>query len=235
MHPPDPAAAEPWPEPNLNIPPDDTPEGHRIRSRTTWLLARYDYLQGDSAAQVCERYGLKERSLYDRARREGWRKCDQPDPEHFEPEVDDSPVDCMAMADEALAQVRSALRRRRPAEAASWMRVHDKLTAAVAAREERARRSARVDRERGGASAINLIEEQLRAVREIAGSQAAVDQAAACGALTPEQAEQFSRLNQRLFDCLPGATADPQSSHSDFFEDDDPEPEDPGGYEPPLF
>lgn len=209
-----------------------------MRSRTTWLLARHDYLQGDSADQVCERYGLKKRTLYDRARSEGWRRIDQPDPDPVEDEVDDSPVDCSALADEALTRVRAALRRRRPAEAASWMRVHDKLAALVAAREDRARRSARVDRARGGASAMTLIEEQLRAAREIAGSQAAVDQAATSGALTPEQAGRLSQLNHRLAGAL-GALGDLDStshpSHPDFSGFDDPEPDDPGDYEPPLF
>lgn len=237
MNPPD-AAAEPWPEPNLNIPPDDTPEGHRMRSRTTWLLARHDYLQGDSAEQVCARYGLKVSTLRDRSRREGWRRIDHPDPDPVEDEVDDSPVDCVALADEALMRVRAALRRRRPAEAASWMRVHDKLAALIATREERARRSARVDRERGGGAAadpLGGLMQELKSIQTIARSQTALGQAFADGALSQKRFDALSALNLKAAEALSGAPADPHPSHPDFSGDDDPEPDDPGDYEPPLF
>lgn len=203
----------------VSVPPDHTPEGHRIRSRTTWLLARYDYLQGDSAPQVCERYGLNERTLRDRAKREGWRKVDQPDPDPIEDELDETPVDCQAMADEALMRVRAALRRRRPAEAASWMRVHEKLSAVVAAREERERRSVRVDRARGGGSALEAVERSLASIRETARAQAEVNAAAASGALSPDQAE---ALSQSLWEARRASRsrADPHPSHPDFSDDD---------------
>lgn len=220
--------------PTWTVPPDHTPEGHRIRARTTWLLARYDYLQGDSAEQVCDRYGLKVSTQRDRARKEGWRKIDQPDPDPVEDEIDDSPVDCEAMADEALTRVRAALRRRRPAEAASWMRVHEKLSAVVTARADRERRSARIDQARGGGGALDAVTRSLTSIRNMARAQAEVNAAAACGALSPDQAE---TLSQGLWSARRASRSDddPHSSHSDFSADgpsglsdpddlDDPDP-----------
>lgn len=41
-----------------------------------WRRARADYLAGDSAPVIAERYGLSERSVRRRASLEGWRRCD---------------------------------------------------------------------------------------------------------------------------------------------------------------
>ena len=46
-----------------------------------WTRARADYLAGDSAPVVAERYGLSLRSLRRRAATEGWRRADQMAPE----------------------------------------------------------------------------------------------------------------------------------------------------------
>lgn len=222
--------------PARSVPPDDTPEGHRIRARTTWLLARYDYLQGDSAPQVCDRYGLSESTLRHRARVEGWRRIDQPDPDPVEDDADEGPVDCQAMADEALTRVRAALRRRRPAEAASWMRVHEKLSAVVTAREDRARRVARVDRARGGSAALDGLPaalDPLAAAVALAETQTRLGQAYADGKLPERRFEQLSALTRKAASALAGGDdapgdglddgADLHPSHPDFSEDLDPE------------
>lgn len=47
------------------------PPAHEI-----WSRARSDYLAGDSAPVIAERYGLSERSVRRRASAEGWRRCD---------------------------------------------------------------------------------------------------------------------------------------------------------------
>ena len=47
-------------------------DGYRVRSETTWAAARRDYLAGDTAEAVCDRYGLKLGTLRSRAAREGW-------------------------------------------------------------------------------------------------------------------------------------------------------------------
>ncbi len=41
-----------------------------------WAMARRDYLAGDPASAVAERYGLNERTLHRRAARDGWRRSD---------------------------------------------------------------------------------------------------------------------------------------------------------------
>ena len=50
-----------------------------------WTRARADYLAGQSAPVVAERYGLSLRSLRRRAATEGWRRADQLAPEFNEP------------------------------------------------------------------------------------------------------------------------------------------------------
>jgi len=124
---------------------DDAPRGHdyedpaprdgyRVRSEATWAAARRDYLAGDTAEAVCDRYGLKLGTLRYRAAREGWRRCDAGDPDPW-PDADD-PVedaaadapDLAAMAAQALMRLNRAVRRGRAAEAASWLRTWRALT-----------------------------------------------------------------------------------------------------------
>jgi len=109
-------------------------DGYRVRSEATWAAARRDYLAGDTAEAVCDRYGLKLGTLRSRAAREGWRRCDAGDPDPW-PD-DDDPVedaaadapDLAAMAAQALMRLNRAVRRGRAAEAASWLRTWRALT-----------------------------------------------------------------------------------------------------------
>lgn len=178
MHPIEPAS-----ESRLPLPPPDTPHpiphtpahaslrrGRAVRSDATWDLARDDYLAGDSAEQVCHRYGLSPSTFSDRARRHGWRKRDQPDPEPV-PDIPydadpDGPIDCAALAEQALTRVAQALHNGRASEAASWMRVHDKLLARIEAEAARGRRQERVARARGADVADEALAEALRPLRE---------------------------------------------------------------------
>ena len=50
-----------------------------------WTRARADFLAGESAPVVAERYGLSVRSLRRRAAAEGWRRSDRMAPEFDEP------------------------------------------------------------------------------------------------------------------------------------------------------
>lgn len=90
-------------------------QSHRIRSDETWARARADYLAGDPAPVVRARYDLGESAFNKRARTEGWRRCDQPDPA-VEPDEPlsparmfaDSELDCYDRADLALRCGRAA-------------------------------------------------------------------------------------------------------------------------------
>jgi hypothetical protein len=65
---------------------DTAPDtGYRIRPPETWEAVRADYLAGDTAEYVAERYGVGLSALRQRARREGWRKADRPAPPPPEP------------------------------------------------------------------------------------------------------------------------------------------------------
>ena len=113
-------------------------DGYRVRSEAVWAAARRDYLAGDTAEAVCDRYGMKLGTLRSRAAREGWRRCDAEDdsawpdpwPDDEDPSEDgaaDVP-DLAAMAAQALMRLNRAVRRGRAAEAASWLRTWRALT-----------------------------------------------------------------------------------------------------------
>lgn len=177
--------------------PGPAPAGHAPRADSTWDLARRDYLDGDSRSQVCDRYGLSPSTFADRAKREGWRRCDQPDPApdpDDDPEADE-PVDCAALAGEALIR----LRRGRAAEAASWMRLHDKLTARLEAGRQAAARRARVARGRGSDAAAGGLEplrERLAVIGTLSATHVRLGRAWALGHISTPSFEALSAINE---------------------------------------
>ncbi len=120
------------PDPGLSPDPDPSPDpaqtaGYRVRSDAVWAAARRDYLAGDTAEAVCDRYQLKSGTLRARAAREGWRRSDMEDVWPAPHDEDDdppnaAPPDLTQMAAQALMRLDRALRRGRAAEAASWLR-----------------------------------------------------------------------------------------------------------------
>lgn len=107
--------------------------GYRRASDDVWARARQDYLDGDAAETVCARHGLALSTFRQRARGQGWRRIDQPDPEPV-----DLPIDIAAemeaglpdyadMARHALVRLNRAVLGGRVAEAAGWMRLHARL------------------------------------------------------------------------------------------------------------
>lgn len=211
----------------------DAPAGHAPRSQAAWDLARRDYLAGDTRTQVCDRYGLNPSTFTDRARREGWRKADQPDPPPVpddDPEAEE-PVDCAALAEDALVRVRRALRLGRAGEAASWMRLHEKLTARLEADREAERRRDRVEDMRGSAGAAEPLERALAPLRDrlaviagVTGTHLSLARAWRQGILTKMDFHQLSALNDGAVEALKLAidAADPHSSHPDFSAAPDP-------------
>lgn len=95
-----------------------------------WDHARREYLSGVKATTVCQRYGMSLSSFRLHARVGGWRRMDQPacdaPPEAGEYHPDDA-VSFADLADEAFLNIRRALGMGRASEAATWMRVYDKL------------------------------------------------------------------------------------------------------------
>lgn len=130
--------------------------GHTLRDDATWGLIRHDYLAGASGPLLAERYGVSESALRTRARKEGWRKADQPDPDWRADDDDAEPYDPSAppvaaaeLAAHARWETARAVRARRPAEAERWTRVHDRWAAvarAEAAEADKALRDAETRR-----------------------------------------------------------------------------------------
>lgn len=65
------------PDTDLDLDPEFQPHPSPL---DVWALAQRDYLAGDPAPVVAERYGLSERTLHRRAAREGWRRSDAKKP-----------------------------------------------------------------------------------------------------------------------------------------------------------
>jgi len=98
--------------------------------RSVWDLARLEYLSGVKASSICQRYGMSLSSFRAHARSGGWRRIDRPDcdavPEDGEFHPDDN-VSFADLADQTFLNIRRAIATGRAGEAASWMRLFDKL------------------------------------------------------------------------------------------------------------
>ncbi|MFN4297307.1 MAG: hypothetical protein ACK4FB_10740 [Brevundimonas sp.] len=109
--------------------------GYRRASDETWARARRDYEAGHTGVEVCARHDLRPSTLRDRARAEGWRRMDAPTLDHGPEPVDLDSDEALELPDYeemalvALIRVNRALQAGRAAEAASWMRLHEKLDA----------------------------------------------------------------------------------------------------------
>jgi len=107
------------------------PETDAADQGNIWDLARREYLSGMRAIDICRRYGMSLRSFRLRARVEKWRRIDRLDcdvePEDGEYHPDDD-VGFADLADQVFLNIRKAIGSRRAAEAASWMRLFDKLS-----------------------------------------------------------------------------------------------------------
>lgn len=109
--------------------PYDRGGGYRRASDAVWARAGADYLDGDSAETVCARHGLAVSTFRQRARDNGWRRIDQPDPEPIDLEAEEAAglPDYAEMARCALVRLNRAVRAGRAAEAGGWMRLHTRL------------------------------------------------------------------------------------------------------------
>lgn len=110
--------------------PYDRGGGYRRVSDAVWDQAREDYLAGEAADMVCARHGLALSTFRQRARAQGWRRIDQPDPEPVDLDAEEEAglPDYAQMARHALVRLNRAVLRGRAAEAAGWMRLHMRLS-----------------------------------------------------------------------------------------------------------
>ena len=110
--------------------PEHPGPGPEVGSDNVWDRARREYLSGVAAATVCQRYGMSLRSFRLHARAGGWRRIDHPEcgiaPEDGEFHPDDA-ISLADLADQAFLNLRRAIGAGRAGEAASWMRLFDKL------------------------------------------------------------------------------------------------------------
>ncbi|KQR57155.1 hypothetical protein [Brevundimonas sp. Leaf168] len=111
--------------------------GYRRLSKEAWEAAGTAYLAGSTAEEVSAVYGMAVSTFRARARDEGWRREDQPDPLRepidLEAETADGLPDYGAMAAHALVRLNRALQAGRALEAARWVRLHADLTRMAAA------------------------------------------------------------------------------------------------------
>lgn len=134
----------PWPE-HLLASNHPTREW-RSRSDATWDAIRQEYLAGVPARDLCDRYEVALSTLRLKAKEGGWRRADQVDSDLFhadadrwvadeapDPEIEAEDEDWADLAERARFRLRRAIAAGRAAEAASWLRVHDRLRALAAA------------------------------------------------------------------------------------------------------
>ncbi len=126
----------------------DARPSYRIRSPETWAAARDAFLAGEPAEAVCARVDLGLSAFWKRAREEGGRRADQPDPEPDDVWPDpDARLERSDLADLAWQRLSRAVGQGRIAEALRWQKLHAELTAPERARErEAAREEARLRR-----------------------------------------------------------------------------------------
>lgn len=117
------------------------PRQWNARSAATWDAIRQAYLEGVSARDLCDRYEVALSTLRLKAKEGGWRRADLPDsslgPSDVDEWADNAAPDALDVEEENWAdladRVRFRLRRAiasgRAAEAASWLRVYDRLNA----------------------------------------------------------------------------------------------------------
>lgn len=105
-----------------------TPDGP-APSGTPWHVLREDYLAGSPARVLCENYGVPLSTFRARARREGWRRADQPEPAAAAPpEPDDEPFDPDLLVTRARAHLRRAVTAGDALGALRWMKLVEQLT-----------------------------------------------------------------------------------------------------------
>lgn len=126
---------DPRPYEDEDVGAPDAGGGYRIRSDGTWDRARSAYLERETAESVCFRFDLSLGAFRERARKGGWRRCDQPDREPLPVTAEDDidfDADYAELATHALRQMRRAMARGRASAAATWMRLHDRLSSKAA-------------------------------------------------------------------------------------------------------
>jgi hypothetical protein len=116
------------------IPIDPRSPDPDFRPGAVWTQARTDYLAGESAPRVCQRYELALSTFRTRMRVEGWRRCDQKDEEVEPRELDPAPP-TPELVDQAWRAMADALKRGRAYEARTFLRLVQDLRAEVS-REE---------------------------------------------------------------------------------------------------
>ena len=135
----------PWPEHLLAS--NHPVRSWNARSDATWEVIRQAYLAGVPARDLCDRYEVALSTLRLRAKEGGWRRADQADSDLFPADADGwvhydaaeaAPVagedeSWVDLADRAGFRLRRAIASGRAAEAASWLRVHDRLRALAVA------------------------------------------------------------------------------------------------------
>ena len=109
---------------------DAAQNGRDVHSDTVWDYARRDYLDGESAAQVCARYGIARSTFWDQAAAGGWRRRDQPPPDLPPIDVEDSldrPLELWDLVEIVGERLNKAVLSGRASEVSSWLRVLEQL------------------------------------------------------------------------------------------------------------
>jgi hypothetical protein len=160
---------------------------YRSRSAETWDQARDAYLAGEPAEGVCARFDLGLSNFRNRARREGWRRADQadPDPVGLDDGLDDEDLDAIADADlqrMARRRMTSAARRGHVGEALRWARFGEIVARRAVVEAVQAARIDRANNQRANAllrdvtASARSVEVQARAILATGRASAKLDE-----------------------------------------------------------
>jgi hypothetical protein len=169
-----------------------------------WAHARREYLSGVTAAHVCQRYGISLSSFRLHARVGGWRRMDQPTfdvpPEPGEYHPDDN-VGFADLAEEAFLNIRRALGMGRATEAATWMRVYDKLA-------DRARSQVMADLPDIAPPRLTTRQESLRLVATEEANPNELNVMGGPAGITPEELDSLHPVFSESNPALSGGASD---------------------------
>lgn len=145
--------------------------GRKVHSDAVWASLRDAYLAGEAGDAAASRHGVASATFWKRARREGWRRSDQPEapPPAFDPER--PALDASDQLDLIDRRLSWALETGAAGEALRWMRMRERI-------EARAQRQAETHARLQAVAAKAAAREDMACFRDLAAATRALEQAA---------------------------------------------------------
>jgi hypothetical protein len=151
--------------------PDASTRGRKVHSEAVWSSLRDAYLAGEAGEAAAARHGVAPATFWKRARREGWRRSEQPEapPPAFDP--DRPAMNASDQLDLIDRRVSWALEAGAASEALRWLRMRERI-------EVRAQRQAEMRARLEAVAAKASARENMACFRDLAAATRDLEQAA---------------------------------------------------------